>query len=89
MHRLRQQLLEFSILRFEFTQPLCIRHFHAAELLLPALKRAIGNAVFADHVLRRHPGFVLFEDRDDLFFCVALALHVETSLRSILWEISY
>ena len=34
-------------------------------------------------------GLMRFEDGDDLFFAVTLALHVETSLGSIAWEISH
>ena len=42
--------------------------------------------MFANDSLGRHPSFVLFEDRNYLFFAIALALHIETSLGSILWE---
>jgi len=47
-----------------------------------------GEAVFADQLGQFHPLLVGFEKADDQLIGVALALHRETSQRTILGKIS-
>ena len=44
------------------------------------MNRVLGNAVTVGNIGDRGTGFMLFQDRDNLFFGIALALHAETSL---------
>ena len=67
-------------------QPPCIQDLHTALLRLPATKRAVGDAMLADGILRWHACLMLRQNADNLFLGVALALHRETSRWLSLWE---
>ncbi len=86
---LAQQVLQLAILGLELTEPLRLGHLHAAIFGLPAVQRVLGHAVLADQVDHCSATFMLPEHRDDLFFGVALALHIGTFHRSKYREIPH
>ena len=43
------------------------------------MERAVGYAVFTDHIFGRQTGLVLLQNVDDLLFRVVLTLHIQTS----------
>ena len=53
------------------------------------MKGTVGDTVFADYVLRRKAGFIRFQNTDDLYFSVTLALHLKSAQCSTLGEKSF
>ena len=43
------------------------------------MERAVGYAVFTDHIFGRQTGLVLLQNVDDLLFRVVLTPHIQTS----------
>jgi hypothetical protein len=65
-HGVTQQPLQLAALFFQSPKTLRLRHVHAAELSLPALKYGLRDAVLADQVTRLHPAFMLLQHSNDL-----------------------
>ena len=60
----------------------CKSTLHATILGTPAVDGLLTDAVFTHQVLYLHADFMLFENRNDLFVAVSLALHLGSSVGS-------
>src|SRR5690606_36571729 len=57
-----------GVLVFKRLQPTSLRHVEPAELVLPFVKCRRADPVTPTHLRRRHSGFLLPQDPDDLLF---------------------
>lgn len=65
-HRLRQKLLQPSVLVLKSLQPLGFRYLHLAILRTPLVKRRVADAVFAAQIRGRKPRLVLLQNPNDI-----------------------
>src|SRR6185295_11605729 len=61
-HRLREQLLQPSVLFLELLKSSCVWHAHAAELRLPRVERWLRYTVLTAKIRHLHPGPLLTQD---------------------------
>ena len=73
--RLRQHLLEFTVLAFQFLQPPSIVDFELPELLLPAMKAHLREVVFPTDFKDRFARVRLPQDANLLFGRIPFAFH--------------
>src|SRR5450432_809700 len=75
------------------TQALCLAHFQAPILRLPAVKRLLTDAMLTAQLRRRYTCFRLLQDPYYLLFRVSALPHLKSSssgpLRPNLWENSH
>jgi hypothetical protein len=83
------QPLQLLVLLLERSQLFRVRDFHATELRLPAMHRVLSYTVPPRQVAYGRARLVLLQNRNDLPFSVALALHLGTSLGSNYKEIPH
>lgn len=75
------QVLEFGVCHFEFLQPACFGHVHAAVRILPTEKGLLAAVVLLAHILDRHlAGLDLPQNSEELFFAVTLPHVVRLAL---------
>ena len=89
MLRLDHQLLELPVFGLQFPQQLRFGDLHASVLRPPIVEALFGYAIFTHKIGHPGAGLMVLENDDDMIFAVSLALHVETSLESMVWEISH
>ena len=87
--RLDHQLLELRVLGLQFPQQLRFGNHHASVLRPPIVEALFGYAMITHQIVHPGAGLMVLEDDNDIIFAVSLALHVETSLESMAWEISH
>ncbi len=78
----RYHLLQPGILLLQFLQATGIVRFHSPILLLPLVIGLLTHPILAAKIRYRCPGFLLFQNSDDLFRRVPLASHVSLLLPS-------
>jgi hypothetical protein len=84
----QSQIVEPGIFRLQLLQAPGLTDLHATILRFPAIETLLRNTMLAYQIGGLGTGLIRLDNADNLFFGVTLALHVETSLLSMLWEIS-
>src|SRR3954451_19826512 len=74
-HGIRQQPLQLRVLVLQCPQPSGLRDIHPTEFGFPFVDTGVADAVLAAEIGDRHPGLVLLQNPDDLFFRKTIALH--------------
>src|SRR3954471_2330339 len=74
-HGIRQQPLQLRVLVLQCPQPPGLRDIHPTEFGFPFVDAGVADAVLAAEIGDRHPGLVLLQNPDDLFFRKTIALH--------------
>lgn len=75
-HRFGQQLLQPRVLLFERPQSSGLGYLQTAKLRLTLEECRRADPVTAADLRRRHPSFLLLQDRNDLLFVEPASLHI-------------